>query len=39
MCVRFLKADLPKDVQKAFGYLRAASENHLAAFKRNLARD
>ncbi|MHB0994951.1 MAG: DUF2202 domain-containing protein [Elusimicrobiales bacterium] len=38
MYERFLAGELPGDVRETFGYLKAASENHLAAFKRNLAR-
>jgi hypothetical protein len=38
MYERFLAVELPEEVRKTFGYLKAASENHLAAFNRNLAR-
>jgi hypothetical protein len=34
----FLKRELPADVRSLFERLRAASENHLAAFRQNLAR-
>jgi hypothetical protein len=32
----FLNQDLPEDVKAAFLYLKAGSENHLAAFQKNL---
>lgn len=38
MYERFLKADLPADVESAFLRLMKASENHLKAFERNLSR-
>ena len=38
MYERFLKADLPADVESAFLQLMRASENHLKAFERNLSR-
>ena len=34
----FLQQDLPQDVQDVFTALRDASQNHLAAFERNLDR-
>ncbi len=37
MYARFLSGELPEEVKKIFGYLKSASENHLAAFRRNLA--